>query len=67
MNGAGLEYQASWDNQAFPGLVVYLASRANPDSQEHQAFQALRDILERKVQGARQVPLHQLEREVSLG
>lgn len=27
----------------------------------------IQDILERKVQGARQVPLHQLEREVSLG
>lgn len=66
VSGAGLEHQATWALQALQGLVVYSASRANPDSQERQAFQALQDILERKVQEERQVPLHHLEREVCL-
>ncbi|KAJ8782046.1 hypothetical protein J1605_010559 [Eschrichtius robustus] len=41
VSGAALEYQAAQDSQAPGGLVVYSASRANPGSQEHQAFQAL--------------------------
>lgn len=53
VSGAALEHQAAWDSQAPQDLVVYSASRANPGSQEHQAFQALQDVLERKVQEAR--------------
>lgn len=41
MNGAGLEHQATWDSQGPQGLMADSASRANPGSQEHQAFQAL--------------------------
>ncbi|KAK2497820.1 hypothetical protein MC885_005254 [Smutsia gigantea] len=47
VSGAGLEHQATWDIQAPQGLVVYSVSRANPDSQEHQAFQALQVTKER--------------------
>lgn len=53
VSGAALEHQATRDSQAPPGLVVYSASRANPGSQERQAFQALQDILGREVQEAR--------------
>lgn len=67
VSGAALDHQDSWACQAPWGLVVCMASRANRDSQEHLAFQALQDILEREVRKVSQATLAQLEREASLG